>query len=118
MAHFAELDNSNTVLRVLVIADTDCIDENGVEVESIGSDYCNSLFGGNWIQTSYNNRIRKQFASIGDKYNSFDDVFIRPQPFASWSLDENYDWQAPVEYPLDGKNYIWNEGGKEWVEVS
>ena len=118
MAHFAELDNSNTVLRVLVIADTDCVDENGVEVESIGSQYCNSLFGGKWIQTSYNNNIRKQYASIGFRYNENLDIFIAPQPFPSWFLNNNYDWQAPVEYPSDGKDYTWNEGGKEWVEVS
>lgn len=118
MAHFAELDNTNTVLRVLVIADTDCVDENNIEVESIGSEYCNSLFGGKWVQTSYNNNIRKQYACIGFRYDENLDIFISPQPFPSWSLNENYDWQAPVEYPSDGKDYMWNEGGKEWVEVS
>jgi hypothetical protein len=116
MAHFAELDKANTVLRVLVIADSDCIDENGIEVESIGADYCNSLFGGHWVQTSYNNRIRKQFASIGDRYDSTVDVFIRPQPFPSWSLDENYDWQPPTGYPTENDFFIWSETNREWVK--
>jgi hypothetical protein len=67
-------------------------------------------------RTSYNNNIRKQYAGVGFTYNPEADVFVRPQPYASWSLDSNYDWQAPVEYPSDGKNYTWNESNQQWVE--
>jgi hypothetical protein len=107
MAHFAEIDSTNTVLRVIVVAD---------EHETNGAEWCNSLLGGTWVQTSYNNRIRKQFAGIGFLFDATADVFIAPKPFASWSLDENYDWQAPIDYPADGKLYSWDEANQVWVE--
>jgi hypothetical protein len=69
------------------------------------------------VRTSYNNRIRKQFAGIGFTYSTDADLFIAPQPFTSWSLDENYDWQAPVERPADGKDYLWDEANQVWVEL-
>jgi len=70
--------------------------------------------GGNWIQTSYNHNIRKQYAGIGFKYDATADVFIAPQPFSSWSLDENHDWQAPKAKPEDGLVYFWNEEKLDW----
>ena len=107
MAHFAELDSTNTVVRVIVVA---------TEYEANGAEWCSDLFGGTWVQTSYNNNIRKQYAGVGFTYNETADVFIAPKPFASWSLDENYDWQAPIAYPADGKNYLWDESNQTWVE--
>ena len=107
MAHFAEIDSTNTVLRVIVVAD---------EHEANGAEWCHNLLGGTWIQTSFNNNIRKQYAGIGYTYDAVADVFIAPQPFPSWSLDENYDWQAPIDYPADGKFYSWDEANQVWVE--
>jgi hypothetical protein len=109
MAHFAEIDSTNTVLRVIVIGD---------EHEANGAEWCHNLLGGTWIQTSFNNNIRKQYAGIGYTYDAVADVFIAPQPFPSWSLDENYDWQAPIGYPADGKLYSWDEANQVWVEFT
>lgn len=108
MAHFAEIDSTNIVLRVIVVAD---------EHEINGAEWCHNLLGGTWIQTSYNNRIRKQYAGIGYSYDADADVFIAPQPFPSWTLDSNHDWQPPTEMPNDGKMYRWNEASLAWVEV-
>lgn len=107
MAHFAEIDEQGIVKQVLVVPD---------EQEHRGQDFlANDLkLGGTWIQTSYNHRIRKQYAGIGYKYDSEADVFITPQPYPSWTLDENHDWQPPVEYPTDGLMYVWNEKKKDW----
>jgi hypothetical protein len=106
MAHFAEIDSTNTVLRVIVVAD---------EHEANGAEWCNELLGGTWVQTSYNNNIRKQYAGIGFTYDADADVFVAPQPYPSWSLDSNHDWQAPTPKP-DG-NWMWNESDLSWVEV-
>ena len=66
------------------------------------------------VRTSYNHNIRKQYAGVGDTYDSDADVFVRPQPFLSWSLDSNHDWQAPVPMPTDGRIYAWNETEQDW----
>jgi hypothetical protein len=118
MAHFAELDSNNIVIRVLVIHDNDCLDENGIESEVVGATYCNKLLGGKWVQTSYNNRIRKKYAGLGDKFVESLDIFIPPQPYPSWYLDDEYNWQPPISYPSDGNNYLWNESSRQWVRVS
>lgn len=78
MAHFAEIDQDNKVLRVVVVANKDTADENGNEVEQIGKDFCNRLLGGNWIQTSYNSNFRGKYAGIGDTYDPTLDVFVSP----------------------------------------
>ena len=96
MAHFAELDENNTVLRVIVVGNEDTADEEGNEVEAIGVAFCQKLLGGTWVQTSYNDNMRKQYASIGYTYDADADVFIAPQPESDWVLDENYDWQPPT----------------------
>jgi len=114
MAHFAQLDENNLVIKVIVVHNNELI-ENGVESESKGIAFCQSLFGGNWVQTSFNHNIRKQFAGIGYTYDSDSDVFIAPQPFASWSLDNNFDWQAPIEKP-EG-HWYWDEEIGNWVEA-
>ena len=116
MAHFAELDENNTVLRVIVVDNEDTADGEGNEVELIGIEFCQNLLGGTWIQTSYNDNIRKQYAGIGCTYDPDADVFIDPQPFPSWSLDENHDWQSPTPYPDDGNSYVWDEASTSWKQ--
>lgn len=121
MAHFAELDSMNIVLRVIVISNDDILDNNNVEQESLGIAVCRNIFGENtnWKQTSYNNNFRKKYASIGDKYNSDTDIFYNPvPPFTSWQLDDNYDWQAPIAYPIDGLHYAWDEDLLNWVQIN
>jgi len=66
-------------------------------------------------RTSFNGNIRKQYAGVGFTYDATADVFIAPKPFSSWSLDANYDWQAPIAYPADGKQYSWDEANQSWV---
>ena len=115
MAHFAQIENG-IVVQVIVVNNNELLID-GIEVESKGADFCQSLFGGVWKQTSYNGTFRKQYAGIGYTYNESADVFVAPQPFSSWSLDENYDWQAPIERPADGKDYSWDETNQVWVEL-
>jgi hypothetical protein len=118
MAHFAELDNSNVVKRVIVVSNKDTSDANGVEKEYIGAAFCERLFGGVWKQTSYNGNIRKNYAGIGYTYRADIDAFVAPQPYPSWVLDANAQWQAPVPYPTDDKSYEWNESTQAWIEVA
>tara|TARA_Y100000289_G_scaffold44105_1_gene43892 strand:- start:352 stop:720 length:369 start_codon:yes stop_codon:yes gene_type:complete len=119
MAHFAELDENNVVLQVIVVHNNELLDDEGQENEVKGVQFCTSLFGhNNWIQTSYNNNMRKQFAGIGFTYDDVNDVFVAPQPFPSWSLDENHDWQAPIPMPEDDKEYSWNEETQAWDEIT
>jgi len=118
MAHFATLNESNIVIRVEAINNDVILDGDGVEQEQLGIDFLTSLYGtGNYKQTSYNNNFRKQFAGIGFTYDATKDKFISIQPFSSWSLDGNDDWQPPVAEPDDGKDYNWNEEITNWVEV-
>jgi hypothetical protein len=114
MAYFAQIENG-IVVNVIVVNNNELL-VDGVELESKGVEFCQSLFGGDWKQTSYNGTIRKQYASVGYSYDETADVFIAPQPFPSWSLDSNYDWQAPIAYPADGKDYSWDETNQVWVE--
>ena len=114
MAHFAKIENG-IVTQVVVIANTDTADENGAEVESIGATFCERLFGGNWVQTSYTGRIRKNYAGINDTYDSQRDAFIAPQPFPSWILvKETCQWVPPFAAPDDGKLYTWDESTTTW----
>jgi hypothetical protein len=117
MAHFAKIENG-VVTQVIVVNNNELL-VDGIEVESRGAEFCQSLFGGSWKQASYNaasNGFRKQYAVIGCTYDEIADVFIASQPFPSWSLDANYDWQAPIDYPADGKDYSWDEANQVWVE--
>ena len=117
MAHFAQLDNNNIVTKVIVVHNNELLD-NGVESESKGIAFCQSLFGGNWKQTSYNGNIRYNYAGIGYSYDEERDAFIAPKPYTSWVLDEDTcRWQAPVPYPTDDKRYNWNESTLSWDEV-
>jgi hypothetical protein len=116
MAHFAEIDENGIVLRVIVVGNKDTSDENGVENEEIGKEFCQNLFGGNWVQTSYNRNIRKNFAGPGYTYDKNRDAFISPSPFPSWELnEETLWWSAPVPYPTDGVLYYWSEDEQNWL---
>lgn len=118
MAHFAELDQNNVVLRVIVVDNKDTSDASGVEKEHIGAAFCERLFGGRWVQTSYNASMRKNYAGIGYTYDAGRDAFIPPQPFPSWVLvEDTCQWNAPVPMPDDGKPYSWDESTASWVEI-
>ncbi len=118
MAHFAQLNEDNLVTQVIVVANEDTADQDGVENEAIGAAFCNNLLGGRWVQTSYNANIRKNYAGIGYKYDATLDAFIPPQPFASWTLnEETAQWEAPTPYPDDEKRYTWDEETTSWVEI-
>lgn len=107
MAHFAEIKDS-IVVRVLV---TDNNDPNGDE----GLQWLVNTFGGTWIQTSYNSKIRGKFAGVGDTYDSKADRFIEGSPFPSWKLDKDFNWNPPKSYPVDGKSYKWDESAIDWI---
>lgn len=110
MSHFAELDENNVVLRVLV-------GDNNMPNE--GYDWFVENLGGTWVQTSYNGNIRKNFAGIGYTYDADRDAFIPPKPFESWTLNEDTClWQAPTPYPQDGRIYIWDEETTSWTEIT
>lgn len=110
MAHFAEIDENGIVTQVLVVPDSE--EHRGQEylADDLG-------LGGTWVQTSYNHRIRKQYAGIGYTYDAEADVFVAPQPFPSWLLDENHDWQPPTPRPEDDEIYVWNEEQLAWEIV-
>ena len=117
MAHFAELDGNNVVLRVIVVNNSELLDENGNESESKGVAFCKSLHGENtnWKQTSYNSTFRKNFAGIGNTYDASRDAFIRPRPFPSWVFVEDIcNWRPPITRPDDGNPYIWDEETVSW----
>lgn len=98
MSHFAEIDENNIVIRVIVA------EQNFIDLQT-----------GHWVQTSYNSRIRKQFAGIGYRFDPVADVFISPQPFPSWTLDANHDWQPPIQKPAGA--WRWDEPSLSWAEV-
>ena len=115
MAHFAELDENNVVKQVIVVHNNELLDDEGQENEAKGVEFCSSLFGHtNWVQTSYNDSVRKQFAGVGFTYDDVNDIFVAPQPYPSWSLDDNSDWQAPTPMPEDDNMYSWNEDTQSW----
>lgn len=115
MAHFAQINEENIVTQVIVVADADCSGGQFPGSEAAGAEFCNNLLGGTWKQTSYNSNFRKRYAGIGYAYNAELDMFIPPRPFASWTLDAQGDWQAPVAKP-EG-NHTWDEEGQQWVAV-
>ena len=123
MAHFAELDGNNIVTRVVVVGN-DIATEDGPlgdnDMHVDGETWCINFFkGGTWKQTSYNDNFRKQYAGKGYTFDHAKDKFIQPQPYASWTLDGNDDWEAPVPFPASGKKAgkipIWDEAGQKWT---
>lgn len=114
MAHYAEIGeefepNKRRILRVIVVANSD------EPTEAAGEAFCNALLGGTWKKASYNATIRANFASLDGWYDLVNDVFILPQPYPSWVLDENFHWQPPI--PRPGDNYYWDEDEQQWVEM-
>jgi hypothetical protein len=107
MAHWAELDENNIVIRITV---GDNEDPNGDE----GYQWLIDNLGGRWIKTSYNANIRGKFAGVGDTYDEINDRFIEPQPYPSWILDSNFTWKSPVPVPDEDKAYIWDEESQSW----
>jgi hypothetical protein len=120
MAHYAELDEHDVVLRVLVVRNEDEQDEHGDDSEEKGIAYLQSIFGANtrWMRTSYHGNIRKRFASSGMTYHSDIDAFALPQPYKSWTLNKaTAEWEAPIPKPVP-KNfefYVWDEATLSWV---
>ena len=131
MAHFAELDENNVVVSVTVVDNSHVPSDKHID----GETWCKNYFNQpdtTFKQTSYNDNFRKQYAGIGDTYDAAKDVFIKPKPHASWTLDSDNDWQAPLTRPDDcmakdpengTKAYTWDESAyqgdntKGWVEV-
>jgi hypothetical protein len=111
MAHYAFLDENNIVTEVIVGIDENELIE-GLTPEEWYGNYRNQKC----VRTSYNGNIRGRYAGKGMSFDETLDIFIAPQPFPSWSLDANYDWQAPIDYPADGKVYSWDEANQVWVE--
>lgn len=117
MAHFAELNDQNEVLRVIVVNNSDCLNAEGQEEEAIGVAFCQNLLGGRWVQTSYNGNFRGRFAGIGYTYDAVRNAFLTPKPFPSWVMDEaTTDWTAPVPMPEEGQ-WVWNEETLSWLEA-
>jgi len=126
MAHFAKLGLNSEVIGVHVVDNENLLDAGGNEQEQIGIDYLLDVHGGGtWVQTSYNTRggehlyggtpLRKNYAGIGYIYNESLDAFIYPQPFTSWTLNEETClWEAPAPYPDDGNTHYWNEETQAW----
>jgi len=120
MAHFAEINDSNIVTKVIVVHNNE-ITVDGQELEFKGIDFCEGLFGHrNWVQTSYNGNTRYNYAGVGYTYDKDNDAFYAPQPYASWLLNEDYKWEAPVPFPNDAsedKIYEWDEDNLTWKVV-
>jgi hypothetical protein len=110
MSHWAELNENNQVLRVLV---GDNNDPNGDE----GYQWLIDNLGGTWVKTSYNNNIRGTYAGVGYSYNEDEDIFVAPQPYPSWTRNGSF-WEAPTPYPTNGQVYNWVEDDLNWQAIS
>ena len=124
MAHYAYLDSNNIVVKVLTGVDETVTQlDNGVEVGGSSEAWEQFYESQEWNagltckRTSYNNKIRKQYCGVGFTYLADADVFVAPQPYPSWTLDSNHDWQPPTPYPTDGKIYGWFEPNQQWIEI-
>jgi hypothetical protein len=121
MAHFAKLDNNNTVIDVHVVNNEVLNNLPFPQSESLGIAFLTEWSGGytNWKQCSYNHNFRASYAGIGYIYDATNDVFYPPQPYPSWTLDQTtWLWSAPVTYPSDGKMYFWSESDGNWLRES
>jgi len=116
MAHFAKLNDENIVIEINVVNNEILDPENE---ETSGIEFLTHWSGGysNWVQCSYNSNFRKSYPAIGDRYDSDLDAFISPQPYPSWTLNDQAYWTAPIAHPNDGKLYNWDEDLGEWHEA-
>jgi hypothetical protein len=87
------------------------------EDEKKGADFCTRLLGGRWVRTSYSSKDRFHYAGIGYTYDAVKDAFVPPQPYESWKLDAEANWQPPEKYPDDGKMYTWDEKTLSWLPM-
>jgi hypothetical protein len=123
MAHYAFLNSNNIVTEVITGVDEDIIQTNLDGSQVGGSSEAWETFYGNFRgqvckRTSYNGNYRKNYAGIGYTYDAERDAFIPPKPFTKWILNEDTClWEAPIPYPTDGKDYVWNDNKGEWEEV-
>ena len=119
MAHFAELNENNIVVRVIIVHNNELIDAYGNEDEQKGIAFCKSLFGADtrWVQTSYNSSFRKNYAGEGYSYDPDHDAFIKPKPYPSWVLNNDFNWETPIPYPNDGLMYGWDEDKISWIRT-
>jgi len=114
MAHFAQIDENNVVINVLVVSNDVITNSSGNEEEQLGKDFLVSLLPDtSWVQTSYNNSFRKQYAGVGSTYDPVNDIFIAPKPFPSWVLNDDHEWEAPIQKPEGSFN--WVESSMTWV---
>ena len=119
MAYFAELNSANIVIRVLAVDDKDTANSEGVEQESIGQSFMTNLLGGNWKQTSFNKKIRGNFAYKEGKYLPDEDLFMPPKSYDSWVVSTaDATWIAPSAMPTDGGMYNWDEDNQTWIDIS
>jgi hypothetical protein len=120
MAHFAQIDENSQVVQTIVISNDVLNNLEFPQSEPIGVAFCKSLYGENtvWLQCSYNNNFRKQYATVGSTYIKEKDIFILPKPvgYPSWILNDDYDWVPPIQRPTDTV-YWWNEKILSWVAV-
>jgi hypothetical protein len=106
MSHFAKIDDNNIVTQVIVA------EKSFINTGILGDEFL-------WIQTSYNGNFRKNYAGIGYTYDAARDAFIPPQPYPSWTLNEDTcQWESPVPYPTDDKMYEWDEATTNWKEIN
>ena len=119
MAHFAQLDEANFVINVIVINNAAIGDLSFPESEPVGVTFCQSLYGANtvWKQTSYNAKFRQNYAGFGYTYDPVLDAFIAPQPYPSWLLNPTtYQWEPPIPFPIDDGVYVWDEATQSWLK--
>jgi hypothetical protein len=119
MAHFAKIDENNIVIQVIVIDNEAIGNLEFPESEYAGQKYIKNVIGltGKWIQTSYNRNFRKNYAGRGTSYDKGRDAFIHPQPYPSWTLnEETCKWEPPTPMPDRDKLYDWDEELKQWKE--
>lgn len=122
MAHFAQIDETGTVIFITTISNDIITDANGVEQENLGIQHILNTIPNaenyTWKKTSYNSNFRKTYAGVGYIYIENLDVFLPPKPAESWTLDEEtISWKPPVEYPNDGNDYEWNESELNWTLI-
>ena len=112
MAHYALINTENIVTQVIV-----GIDENELIEGDTPETWYGNLFNQLCKRTSYHGNIRKQYCGVGFTYLADADVFVSPQPYPSWTLNENFDWQPPTPKPDDGQEYAWFEPNQQWIEI-
>lgn len=123
MAHFARVDENGIVVDVIKVSNSNAPDPAPDVSEPAGQEMIaewslnDSRLQGTWIQTSYSGSFRKQYAGFGYRYDAVADVFIEPQPFPSWTLDSNFDWQPPIAKPTASGRWVWDETTTTWVAV-